>query len=194
MKDALPEPPSSTPPDWPHCGHGATAEESVGCRGKQVAGHLACLAHLNEADRAAYLATLSPGDGIDHRGTFFTQNLLVQLLDALRNPFPTARTPATPSSARRPSPATSASTGRPSPATPTSLMRPSPATPTSTGRPSPPTPTSRMRPSPAAPGSAGRPSAATPGSTGPGFRRLGSWGRWYAAARCGLTPRSSVRR
>ncbi|MFG3119549.1 pentapeptide repeat-containing protein [Streptomyces sp. NPDC048197] len=41
------------------------------------------MAHLNESDRAAYLATLSPGDAIDHRGTVFTGELLSELLSPL---------------------------------------------------------------------------------------------------------------
>ncbi|MYU36466.1 pentapeptide repeat-containing protein [Streptomyces sp. SID8358] len=76
-----------TPPQWQYCGHGAaTATEPVGCRGIHVNGHTACLAHLPEADRTAYLATLSPGADIDHRGTSFTPDLLSQLLTALTDP------------------------------------------------------------------------------------------------------------
>jgi len=86
MTSAAPAPPSSTPPPWPHCGHGATPADPVGCRGIHVGGHTACLAHLNETDRTAYLATLSPGTGIDHRGTPFTPELLDRLLTALRDP------------------------------------------------------------------------------------------------------------
>lgn len=78
--------PSPTPPNWPHCGYGATADDPVGCRGIHVPGHTACLAHLAEADHDAYLATLSPGADIDHRGTPFAEGLLNQLLTALRNP------------------------------------------------------------------------------------------------------------
>lgn len=44
-----------------------------------------CLAHLPEADRTSYLATLSPGADVDHRGTTFTPDLLSQLLNALRD-------------------------------------------------------------------------------------------------------------
>ncbi|MEE1931267.1 pentapeptide repeat-containing protein [Streptomyces sp. TRM 70351] len=86
MTPAPPEPPSSTPPSWPHCGHDAAQADPVGCRGIHVGDHTACLAHLSEADRAAYLATLSPGTSIDHRGTPFTTELLHQLLAALRSP------------------------------------------------------------------------------------------------------------
>ncbi|AIR96132.1 pentapeptide repeat-containing protein [Streptomyces glaucescens] len=87
MTSAAPEPPSCTPPPpWQHCGHGATAADPVGCRGIHVGSHTACLAHLNEADRAAYLAALSPGSDLDHRATPFTSELLVQLLGALRDP------------------------------------------------------------------------------------------------------------
>lgn len=78
--------PSRTPPDWPHCGLGATPENPIGCRGIHVAGYTACLAHLNETDRAAYLATLVPGANIDHRGTPVTEDLLRRLLDTLRDP------------------------------------------------------------------------------------------------------------
>ncbi|MER7108799.1 pentapeptide repeat-containing protein [Streptomyces sp. NPDC000229] len=82
MTSAAPEPLSSTQ----HCGHGATPANPVGCRGTGVDGHTACLTHLDEADRAAYLAALSPGTDIDHRGTPFTPELLHQLLSALRDP------------------------------------------------------------------------------------------------------------
>ena len=81
----IPEP-SRTPPGWPHCGHGTTPEDPVGCRGIHVPGHTACLAHLSDADRGAYLARLTPGTDIDHRGTSFTGPLLDALLDALRDP------------------------------------------------------------------------------------------------------------
>ncbi|MFF8401693.1 pentapeptide repeat-containing protein [Streptomyces sp. NPDC015684] len=49
-------------------------------------GHTACLAHLTDADRDAYLAGLTPGADIDHRGTPFTEALLDALLTALRDP------------------------------------------------------------------------------------------------------------
>ncbi|MER6611728.1 pentapeptide repeat-containing protein, partial [Streptomyces sp. NPDC000927] len=78
--------PSSTPPLWPHCGHGATPEARVGCCGIRVPGHSACLAHLADADRHAYLAGLAPGTNVDHRGTTFTGPLLDALLDALYDP------------------------------------------------------------------------------------------------------------
>ncbi|WP_446750799.1 pentapeptide repeat-containing protein [Streptomyces sp. G7(2002)] len=82
--------PSSAPspnlPDWPHCGHGTTPEDPVGCRGIHVTGHTACLAHLTDADRDAYLAGLVPGSDIDHRGTPFTGPLVSALLDVLRDP------------------------------------------------------------------------------------------------------------
>ncbi|MET8576685.1 pentapeptide repeat-containing protein [Streptomyces sp. NPDC005012] len=77
---------SRTSPNWPHCGHGATPAQPVGCRGVRVGDHVHCLAHLGEADRAAYLAALSPGSDIDHRGTPFTAELLDELLNALRDP------------------------------------------------------------------------------------------------------------
>ncbi|MER7901473.1 pentapeptide repeat-containing protein [Streptomyces sp. NPDC096046] len=86
MATATPEPPSSRSLRWAYCGHGATSADSVGCRGIRVGDHTSCLAHLNEAHRAAYLATLSPGADIDHRGTPFTLELLDQLLAALDDP------------------------------------------------------------------------------------------------------------
>ncbi|MCG0289040.1 pentapeptide repeat-containing protein [Streptomyces sp. PSAA01] len=78
---------TSEPPSWPHCAHGADpAADSAGCRGIHVPGHTACLAHLADADRDAYLASLTPGASIDHRGTTFTESLLNALLNALRDP------------------------------------------------------------------------------------------------------------
>ncbi|WP_256095516.1 pentapeptide repeat-containing protein [Streptomyces sp. EN23] len=79
-------PGASAPPTWPHCGHRTTVEEPVGCTGIPVTGHAACLAHLADADRDTYLAGLTPGSDIDHRGTTFTEPLLTALLDALRDP------------------------------------------------------------------------------------------------------------
>ncbi|MGA5559234.1 pentapeptide repeat-containing protein [Streptomyces lavendulocolor] len=78
---------TSEPPTWPHCANGADpAAGAVGCRGIHVPGYTACLAHLADADRDAYLATLTPGASIDHRGTTFTESLLNALLNALRDP------------------------------------------------------------------------------------------------------------
>ncbi|QIQ05572.1 pentapeptide repeat-containing protein [Streptomyces liangshanensis] len=51
-----------------------------------MAGHTACLAHLDRAGRGAYLAGLAPGSDVDHRGTPFTEPLLDALLTALRDP------------------------------------------------------------------------------------------------------------
>jgi uncharacterized protein YjbI with pentapeptide repeats len=76
----------SQPPGWAHCGHGAGTGDPVGCRGIRVTGHAACLAHLDDIGRTAYLSALHPGADIDHRGTPFTQGLLGQLLDAVRSP------------------------------------------------------------------------------------------------------------
>ncbi|MFF7929078.1 pentapeptide repeat-containing protein [Streptomyces mirabilis] len=74
-------------PSWPYCAHGADpAADPVGCRGIHVPGHTTCLAHLADTDRDAYLAIITPGANIDHRGTPFTGNLLDRLLDALRDP------------------------------------------------------------------------------------------------------------
>ncbi|MGW1796892.1 pentapeptide repeat-containing protein [Streptomyces sp. NPDC001984] len=82
-----PPPPNPSPPSWPHCGHGGDpTTDPVGCRGIHVPGHTACLAHLAEADRDAYLASLTPGANIDHRGTPITELLLSSLLNALRDP------------------------------------------------------------------------------------------------------------
>ncbi|MFG2895011.1 pentapeptide repeat-containing protein [Streptomyces sp. NPDC048248] len=70
-------------PNWPHCGHSvARGTGPVGCRGVQVFGHTVCLAHLTHPNRASYLATLSPGADVDHRGTPFTGELLSELLTA----------------------------------------------------------------------------------------------------------------
>ncbi|WP_369211111.1 pentapeptide repeat-containing protein [Streptomyces flavofungini] len=78
---------TSEPPAWPHCAYGAApAADPVGCRGIHVPGYTVCLAHLADADRDAYLASLTPGADIDHRGTTFTYSLLYALLDALREP------------------------------------------------------------------------------------------------------------
>ncbi|MFD7292310.1 pentapeptide repeat-containing protein [Streptomyces sp. NPDC059897] len=78
---------TSEPPTWPHCAHGADpAADPVGCRGIHVPGHTACLAHLADADRDAYVAGLAPGASIDHRGTTFTDSLLIAVLNALRDP------------------------------------------------------------------------------------------------------------
>ncbi len=76
----------SEPPPWPHCAHGADpAADPLGCRGIHVPGYTECLAHLAGADRDAYLAGLTPGASIDHRGTTFTESLLIALLNALRD-------------------------------------------------------------------------------------------------------------
>ncbi|MFF2523530.1 pentapeptide repeat-containing protein [Streptomyces liangshanensis] len=78
--------PSPTPPTWPHCGRGAALQDPVGCRGIHVLGHSECLAHLDAAARNAYLAALSPGADVDHRGTTITGPLLDALLAVLRDP------------------------------------------------------------------------------------------------------------
>ncbi|MFG2463748.1 pentapeptide repeat-containing protein [Streptomyces sp. NPDC048523] len=78
---------TSEPPTWPHCAHDADpAANPVGCHGIHVPGHTVCLAHLADADRDAYLAGLTPGADIDHRGTRFTGALLGVLLAALCDP------------------------------------------------------------------------------------------------------------
>ncbi|WP_392667659.1 pentapeptide repeat-containing protein [Streptomyces sp. LN785] len=77
-------------PPWPHCAHGADpATDPVGCRGIHVPGHTACLAHLADTYRDTYLASLTPGADIDHRGTPFTEDLLDRLLRALHHPTTT---------------------------------------------------------------------------------------------------------
>ncbi|MFE6918596.1 pentapeptide repeat-containing protein [Streptomyces rubiginosohelvolus] len=78
---------TSSLPSWPSCASGADpATDPVGCRGIHVPGHTACLAHLADADRNAYLAGLAAGDSIDHRGTTFTESLLTALLQSLQDP------------------------------------------------------------------------------------------------------------
>lgn len=86
MTDANAASSAVVPPRWAHCGAGTGPDDPVGCCGIHVFGHVACLAHLAEPDRAAYLDGLSPGSDIDHRGTPFTRELLDLLLDAVRDP------------------------------------------------------------------------------------------------------------
>ncbi|MCT9075277.1 pentapeptide repeat-containing protein [Streptomyces fulvoviolaceus] len=81
-----PQGPSLTPLAWPRCGEGARPEGTFACPGIRVPGHTACLAHLADPDRDAYLAGLAPGADIDHRGTPFTESLCDALLNALRDP------------------------------------------------------------------------------------------------------------
>ncbi|WP_078898496.1 pentapeptide repeat-containing protein [Streptomyces sp. CNQ-509] len=90
----------AAPPNYLHCGRGADpgGEDPVGCRGRRVrrlrsdAGehesvwYDACLAHLTDADRDAYLNTLSPGSELQHPGTTFDTTLLGRLLAAVRDP------------------------------------------------------------------------------------------------------------
>ncbi|GAA5707607.1 hypothetical protein Save01_08476 [Streptomyces avermitilis] len=84
---STPPAPVPPPPSWTYCAHGADpTADPVGCRGIHVPGHTACLAHLSDTDRDTYLASLTPGDDIDHSGTLFTEDLLGQLLNALRDP------------------------------------------------------------------------------------------------------------
>ncbi|MDX3854849.1 pentapeptide repeat-containing protein [Streptomyces sp. AK02-01A] len=49
-----------------------------------MAPYPACLAHLAPDQRDSYLAALTPGSGLDHRGTELDGALLHRLLDALR--------------------------------------------------------------------------------------------------------------
>ncbi len=78
--------PPPVPSLWPRCGHGPTVEKPAGCPGVDVRGQAACLAHLTDADRHVYLASLTASSRIDHRGTPFTQDLLNRLLGALIDP------------------------------------------------------------------------------------------------------------
>ncbi|MFM9812921.1 pentapeptide repeat-containing protein [Streptomyces scabiei] len=78
--------PSAVAPLYAHCGHAADpATDPVGCRGICTPGHSKCLAHLDSTCRASYLGTLSAGADIDHRGTPFTERLLAELLNVLRD-------------------------------------------------------------------------------------------------------------
>lgn len=78
--------PSAVAPLWAHCGHDAApVTDPVGCRGIRIPGHGKCLAHLDSADRASHLSTLSAGADVDHRGTPFSERLLAELLNALRD-------------------------------------------------------------------------------------------------------------
>ncbi|MFF1418933.1 pentapeptide repeat-containing protein [Streptomyces sp. NPDC058280] len=81
-----PQGPSPIPLTWPRCAEDASPESTFGCPGIRVPGHTACLAHLADPDRDAYLAGLTPGADIDHRGTPFTEPLFDALLNALRDP------------------------------------------------------------------------------------------------------------
>lgn len=77
------------PPAWEHCGYGADAVDPVGCRGIRVRNNTACLAHLSDHKRAAYLQLLSaqsPGADVNHRSTHFTESLLQDLIMAVRDP------------------------------------------------------------------------------------------------------------
>lgn len=81
-------------PGWPSCGvsRSSLRHDSADCPGRVVEPYNECLAHLRSADREEYLVALHPGDDIDHRGTTFSEELLGELLAALRGPtgsFPT---------------------------------------------------------------------------------------------------------
>ncbi|MFD9063298.1 pentapeptide repeat-containing protein [Kitasatospora purpeofusca] len=69
-------------PPWPACGFGPTPV-SAGCRGRSVEPYSACLEHLGDQERAAYLAALAPGTALDHRGTVITTGCLAELLAAV---------------------------------------------------------------------------------------------------------------
>ncbi|MBD0419326.1 pentapeptide repeat-containing protein [Streptomyces sp. TRM S81-3] len=78
--------PSLASRSWPRCGEDASPENPIGCPGIHVPGHTRCLAYLGDPERDAYLAGLTPGSDIDHRGTPFTGTLLGALLTRLRDP------------------------------------------------------------------------------------------------------------
>ncbi|MEU9335585.1 pentapeptide repeat-containing protein [Streptomyces sp. NPDC048290] len=79
-----PPPDTHDASDWPHCGHDDGTDSR--CRGRSTGTGAACLAHLDTGRRTTYLAGLTPGADLDHRGTPFTQDLLDELLTALRDP------------------------------------------------------------------------------------------------------------
>jgi uncharacterized protein YjbI with pentapeptide repeats len=98
VRDGMTTTTPNEPPPYPHCGRTANSSDPVGCRGRRVPRlrsegqeaeselYEACLAHLNESDRGAYLASLRPGSNLDHRGTTLHATLLADLLDAVREP------------------------------------------------------------------------------------------------------------
>ncbi|MFC8895774.1 pentapeptide repeat-containing protein [Streptomyces cinereoruber] len=86
MTSSAPTPTLADPPEWPHCGQGATPDNPVGCPGIRVGYYNACLAHLNDSDLNNYLTLLIPNSSVDHRGTTFTAPLWERLIDALRDP------------------------------------------------------------------------------------------------------------
>lgn len=71
-------------PTWEYCGYGADSIDPVGCPGIRVSGNTACLAHLSDAKRRRYLDELSDGADVNHRGTPFGEDLLKELLKAVR--------------------------------------------------------------------------------------------------------------
>ncbi|MFE9566559.1 SAV_2336 N-terminal domain-related protein [Streptomyces sp. NPDC006487] len=71
---------------WPRCGYGGTRTDPGGCIGIRLPGRLRCLTHVSAVERAEYLHGLRPGSEVDLRGTTFGDDLLDQLLLALREP------------------------------------------------------------------------------------------------------------
>lgn len=71
---------------WPRCGYGGTQADPGGCIGIRLPGRLRCLTHVSAVERAEYLHALRPGSEVDLRGTTFSDDLLDQLLPALREP------------------------------------------------------------------------------------------------------------
>jgi uncharacterized protein YjbI with pentapeptide repeats len=72
---------SPAAPAWPSC----QAED--GCRGAQLGGSSACLAHLNESELVDLLFTLKPGSDLDLRGTQVEGKRLARLLTALYDEY-----------------------------------------------------------------------------------------------------------
>lgn len=56
------------------------------CSGRRLVPFNLCLAHLSERNRLEYLASLSYGQDVDFSCTTFTNELLSQVLDAVRDP------------------------------------------------------------------------------------------------------------
>lgn len=69
----------------PRCTAEASGENTEGCGGKVPPGYPGCLEHLSAADRSAYLSTLAPGASVDFSGTRFSEALLTELLDSVRD-------------------------------------------------------------------------------------------------------------
>ncbi|MET9403134.1 pentapeptide repeat-containing protein [Kitasatospora sp. NPDC002965] len=77
---------STAPPAWPHCGEGADADDQVGCRGIRIAPGGKCLNHLPQADRDAYIGSITTGSSLDLRGTTIDTTVLDRILAASTDP------------------------------------------------------------------------------------------------------------